>query len=656
MIRKIFLNLLVFVIFVQFCDSQSSNSSNVSAIDVTLFPGQQCERKCGGSRPRICYFKWVMEHYHAMGPACGECAQGVLEDCFKPDCLPADGFERGVMSINRKIPGPPINVCKNDLIVVDITNAMGGTAATIHWHGFHQKDTPEMDGVPFITQCPIDFATTFRYAFRATQSGTQFYHSHSGHHKVNGQYGSIVVREPEADDPNSDLYDFDLPEHTILIADWMHEDGEFLMPGLPSSVIQPVNVLINGKGVFTNEYNETTPTPIEVFKVKKGGSYRFRMINAASHVCPVQVQIENHRMEIIASDSYHLKNQTVDTLISTSGERYDFILHADQPSDDYWIRVQILGNCEGREIQQYAMLTYNTSASLTDESKARPTKYKPDYDDKYPFGVHINHPNTTCYDLSIEDLCIGDFSSATPGDFDLLNNEPDTKIYLSFDNYRVSPLEVFIDKHYSHFMNLNGDRIAVGAVSNISFAFPSFPVLTQPEDITDDTFCHPLNLPEKCNGRRLCTCTQNLFIELNSTVELTIVDKTTAINNVNHPFHLHGYQFYVTEMFQLKSKEGNIIPMSVDIAKRMDLTKSFPQHEFTEPPPYKDTVSIPSKGLVKLRFRATNPGFWLMHCHFEWHTAVGMSILLQVGETSEHVKPPENFPKCGNYVPKIKTL
>lgn len=67
-------------------------------------------------------------------------------------CLTADGVERGVMSINRQIPGPAIHVCRDDLVVVDVVNAMAGTAASIHWHGLHMRDTPHMDGVPFITQ------------------------------------------------------------------------------------------------------------------------------------------------------------------------------------------------------------------------------------------------------------------------------------------------------------------------------------------------------------------------------------------------------------------------------------------------------------------------------------------------------------------------
>jgi FtsP/CotA-like multicopper oxidase with cupredoxin domain len=147
-----------------------------------------------------------------------------------------------------------LQVCKDDLIVVDVTNKMAGTAATIHWHGFHHRDTPFMDGVPFVTQCPIDFSNSFRYAYWATEAGTQFYHSHTGHHKVNGHFGGIIVRQPPNDDVNRLLYDEDLQEHMVIVADWMHEDGEMFMPGNPSrgEGIQPNSLLINGKGTYTD--------------------------------------------------------------------------------------------------------------------------------------------------------------------------------------------------------------------------------------------------------------------------------------------------------------------------------------------------------------------------------------------------------------------
>lgn len=112
--------------------------------------------------------------------ACKNCSFGTHEDCLHPQCVTVDGYERGVQTINRVIPGTAIEVCLNDNIVVDLENKMEGTGVSIHWHGIHHRQTPFMDGVPYVTQCPIAFESTFRYAFKATQAGTHFYHSHAG--------------------------------------------------------------------------------------------------------------------------------------------------------------------------------------------------------------------------------------------------------------------------------------------------------------------------------------------------------------------------------------------------------------------------------------------------------------------------------------------
>lgn len=155
------------------------------------------------------------------------------------------------MSVNRRLPGTPIQVCVNDIVVVDVANEMDGTATTIHWHGLRQLETPFCDGVPFITQCPIQFGTTFRYSFYARDAGTHFYHSHAGQHKTNGIYGALIVRIPELAKVNQ-LYDFDLPEFTTIASDWMHVPGEQYFPGLTSHLSIFESLLINGYGRFLN--------------------------------------------------------------------------------------------------------------------------------------------------------------------------------------------------------------------------------------------------------------------------------------------------------------------------------------------------------------------------------------------------------------------
>lgn len=81
---------------------------------------------------------------------CGGCENGTLSDCFNTGCIPGSGVERGIMTINQQLPGPSINVCKGDRIIVDVSNHMPGQGLTIHWHGIHQKKTPWMDGIAMV--------------------------------------------------------------------------------------------------------------------------------------------------------------------------------------------------------------------------------------------------------------------------------------------------------------------------------------------------------------------------------------------------------------------------------------------------------------------------------------------------------------------------
>lgn len=59
-------------------------------------------------------------------------------------------------------------------------NRVPGQGFGIHWRGQPQKETPVMDGVPMVTQCPIASSTVFQYKFRASRPGTHMWHAHTG--------------------------------------------------------------------------------------------------------------------------------------------------------------------------------------------------------------------------------------------------------------------------------------------------------------------------------------------------------------------------------------------------------------------------------------------------------------------------------------------
>ena len=96
------------------------------------------------------------------------------------------------------------------------------------------------------------FFSIFSYQFRVKNSGTHFYHSHVAVHKIDGQYGSLIVRQPRSVDPQTELYDEDLPTHVILLSDWFHELSMERFPGLLNRTRGQIatNILINGKGYY----------------------------------------------------------------------------------------------------------------------------------------------------------------------------------------------------------------------------------------------------------------------------------------------------------------------------------------------------------------------------------------------------------------------
>lgn len=75
----------------------------------------------------------------------------------------------------------------------------------------------------------------------------------------------------------------------------------------------------------------------------------------------------------------------------------------------------------------------------------------------------------------------------------------------------------------------------------------------------------------------------------------------------------------------------------------------FPKKNLIDPV-RKDTVTIPKFGAVSLRFKADNPGFWILRDERSNQWTRGLDVLLQVGERSDFVQAPSDFPKCGSYV------
>ncbi|XP_062576318.1 uncharacterized protein LOC134238219 [Saccostrea cucullata] len=592
-----------------------------------------CIRKCDSHISMTCEYNFTVEYYHTLSKACFNCPYNVT-DCSRPHCVAADGTKRGIITVNRMVPGPGIHVCEGDTIVVNVYNKLEGSdGLSIHWHGLHQLHTPHMDGVSMVTQCAIPAHSSFQYKFKPDHPGTYFWHSHSGVQRMDGVFGALVIRQSDDNEPHLGLYDYDLLEHTIVINDWLVELAinrlaKYNHAGGDST---PASMLINEKGTFhefTNVDNTMIKTPQEMLSVEQGKRYRIRLISSGLLECPIQFSIDNHSLVIIATDGFPVKPITVESLTVFAGERYDIVLHATQSVDNYWIRSHGESLCVFKKVHQETILHYQgAEGNLPD----LPTGY----DIEPRSGKQLNPWDKA----ESEDLIpVTKLISLHEND-EALSETPDKNVYLSMDFNKINNYYFNDPFFYPTSAIESVDHAYLPQINYISSMLPPAPPLTQYNDIPKELMCDSFDDGRDCSSE-FCKCVHIKKVNLGDVVEFIIVNegKTFA---ANHPMHLHGYSYRVVGMGKLNRsttlQEVKRFNEAGNITRNLNMSVQ------------KDTVTVANGGYTILRIHATNPGFWFFHCHVDFHAEIGMGIILQVGEINQIPKPPYNFPKCGNW-------
>ena len=132
------------------------------------------------------------------------------------------GKEVLAMTINGGIPGPNLEFNEGEFAIINVTNKMK-IETSVHWHGLILPNY--YDGVPYLTTPPILPGETLQYKFALKQSGTYWYHSHTGLQEQRGVYGSIQINPKKTDLE----YDKDL---VMVLSDWMDESPKSQLKNL----------------------------------------------------------------------------------------------------------------------------------------------------------------------------------------------------------------------------------------------------------------------------------------------------------------------------------------------------------------------------------------------------------------------------------------
>jgi CopA family copper-resistance protein len=125
------------------------------------------------------------------------------------------GADRTAITVNGSLPAPLLRWREGDTVTMRVRNTLDETAS-IHWHGLILPAS--MDGVPGLSFDGIPAGGSYTYRFPVRQSGTYWYHSHSGFQEQVGLYGPLVIEPVEPDPIAWDR------EHVLLLTDWTDED------------------------------------------------------------------------------------------------------------------------------------------------------------------------------------------------------------------------------------------------------------------------------------------------------------------------------------------------------------------------------------------------------------------------------------------------
>jgi CopA family copper-resistance protein len=267
------------------------------------------------------------------------------------------GNPRIATTINGSIPAPTLRWREGDTVTIRVTNKMR-ESTSIHWHGILLPF--QMDGVPGISFAGIAPGATFTYRFKVEQSGTYWYHSHSGTQEQTGMYGAIVIEPRGGESIRAER------EHVVQLSDWTDEDPmrvlaklkvqsdyyNFNQPtapqffrdasahGMAAAVdrrrmwnqmrMNPTDLADVSAATLTYLMNGTTPAGNWTGLFRLGERVRLRFINGAANTF-YDVRIPGLKLVVVQADGQDVEPVTVDEFRFGPGETYDVLV---TPKDD----------------------------------------------------------------------------------------------------------------------------------------------------------------------------------------------------------------------------------------------------------------------------------------------------------------------------------
>jgi FtsP/CotA-like multicopper oxidase with cupredoxin domain len=504
-----------------------------------------------------------------------------------------DGEAGHAVTVNGTVPAPLIRLKQGQRVRIAVTNDLDEDTS-IHWHGVILPF--QMDGVPGVSFPGIQPHATFVYEFPVVQSGTYWYHSHSGLQEQIGHYGPIVIDPAGRDPVAADR------EYVVVLSDWsfLHPHEIFrklkAQPGyfnrqkqtlasLLAREDQPFGERLTWAGMrmdptdisdvtgstYTYLVNGHGPADNWTALFEPGERIRLRFVNAAAMTL-FNVRIPGLPMRVVQADGQNVRPVEVDEFQLAVAETLDVVV---RPDDDRAFTLV----AEAVDRSGLARATLAPRPGMSAEVpplRARPLLTMKD------MGMDMSGMDHGSMEM--------DMSMRNPA------NAP--RVELGPGVQMISPMPV--DRTGEPGLGLEdaGHRVLV---------YKDLVALERNPDLRAPSRSLEIHLTGNMerfmwsfDGETFSEITAPIPFWLNERVRVSLVNDSMMA----HPIHLHGH------FFELVTGHGEFAPR-------------------------KHTVNVLPGGRVTFDLTADAYGDWAFHCHLLYHMHAGMFRVVSVRPRAE---------------------
>lgn len=503
---------------------------------------------------------------------------------------------------NGASPGPTLRLKEGEEAVIKVTNNLD-EATSIHWHGLILPY--QMDGVPGISFPGIEPGETFTYRIPVKQSGTYWFHSHSGFQEPDGAYGSIII-EPAKREP----FKFDR-EYVVVLKDKHPHSGARILRNLKmmpdyynrnqrtlGDFINDVSE--NGLGATLSERGDwgsmrMMPTDIEDVQgfvglingkspeqnwtglFEPGERVRLRFINASA-MTYFDVRIPGLGMTVVQADGNNVQPVKVDEFRISVAETYDVIV---QPEDDkaYGIMAESMGR------SGYAFATLAPKEGMRADMPER----------------RMDSPLLTMADMGMSHGDMAGMDHSTMGDADpgkMAGMDHSNMVGMDHSNMGTAKADPF----YAAGSGLTPEAANGGKFLSYGDLKAQKPLYVERPATREIELRLTGNMERytwSINGVKYEDA-EPIRLKYGERVRFKFVNETM----MSHPMHLHGMWSI------LDTGQGKWNPV-------------------------KHTININPGTTVYSETEVDEPGQWAFHCHLSYHMASGMfrKVIVEGGPT-----------------------